>query len=349
METTMITLEEVKPKFKDQDDRYNNWYFSTSFSHNAVKYSLKISIREGTLMGQQTFLALSRDAVHLSEDEDCLVLEKSRTDFNVINESGDIQFSEQPDRFSVEMGDIKAECREDQRRVVCTNPKISVDLTFTPRGPVFYWGKEKGALCVVTEETHVAGIESMSNVSGHVIIDGEKINVESSGLFERVWFGKLNFFQIRIMNWCYANFDELYTYVCHCESADNESRPFHFETGKIYLPKEKQYLFIKSFEVVPESWVYLEEAKRFIPWEQSLEASTDLGRLNLNIIPTHYPQLLQAPIRFENFVADNIPGWFSIFYDLPVELEGNFTFDDGKVIELRGGKGVNELIRLVPL
>ena len=62
-----------------------------------------------------------------------------------------------------------------------------------------------------------------------------------------------------------------------------------------------------------------------------------------------YPQLIQPPRRMFDLAIGNIPGWHSLFYDLPVKMEGEFIFKDGEKLELTNGKGINEQIRVVPL
>ena len=294
-------------------------------------------------------MSLSWDPLNLVQEGDATVLKKPKNDINRVVDEKNVEYKEEKDSLTVEMGDLTAICKEDVRRFVSKNEKLSLDVTATPRGPIFYWGREKGALCEVTQDTRVAGIESLSDITGTITVNGKKLDVKGTGLFERVWFGKLNFFQIRIMNWVYANFDQLYTYLCHCESQTNEGTSQHFETAKVYLVDTDDYLFANKMEVIPESWVYFEEARRFIPWEQSVEIRTDLGKLKYTITPSHYPQLIQQPARMEAFVVDNIPGWNSLFYDLPVKLDGKFYFKDGEKLELTNGKGINEIIRLVPL
>ncbi|NHJ46592.1 MAG: hypothetical protein FK733_02275 [Asgard group archaeon] len=350
MTTKKITIEEMEPKFVDAADRYNNWYNTADFNYKGKEYCLKLSITEGSLLGQQNFFSLSWDPVTIVEENGVAILKKPKNDINFVIDEDEIIYKTEENKFTVEMGDMKVICFEDHRRVITKHKKLSLDLTLKPRGPIFYWGKKKGALCEVTEETRVAGIESLSTVEGTIKANGKKLKVENAkGLFERVWFGQLNFFQIRIMNWIYANFDQLYTYICHTESQTNDGKPHHFETGKIYLIDTDDYLFANRFEVTPESWVYFEEAKRFIPWEQSVEIRTDKGKLKYSVHPYRYPQLIQPPTRMEDFVVDNIPGWSSLFYDLPVKLKGKFIFKDGEKIELTNGRGINELIRLVPL
>ena len=348
--TDSITIEELEPKFLDKSTRYNNWYFTADFNQDDVDYCLKLSITEGTLLGQLNYFSFSEEPVKIKEDNDVMVLKKPKKDINILAEEEKINFDTQKDQFVVEMGDMTAYCKTNERRIVSRNKNLKLDLTYTPRGPIFYWGKQKGSLCEVTEDTRVAGIESISTVNGTIEANGIKYEVKDGrGLFERVWFGQLNFFQIRIMNWVYANFDQLYTYLCHCESQTNAGSPMHFETGKIYLIDTDEYLFADKIEVVPDSWVYFEEARRFIPWEQSVEIRTDKGKLKYTIEPYRYPQLIQPPTRMEAFVVDNIPGWSSLFYDLPVKLKGRFIFNDGEKLKLTNGVGINELIRLVPL
>jgi len=350
MNTSKITIDELKPKFMNESSRYNNWYMTADFTHKDIEYCLKLSITEGTLLGQTSYASLSWEKPNINDDDDgTQILKKPKHDINLVTDVDKFDFTSDSEKLIVEMGDLKAICKEDERQFISKNPQLSLDITAKPRGPIFYWGKKKGALCEVTEETRVAGIESLSTIEGKIKVNGEELKVNGTGLFERVWFGKLNFFQIRIMNWVYANFDQLYTYLCHCESQTNEGKPHHFETGKVYLIDSDEYLFAESLEVVPDSWVYFEEAKRFIPWDQSVEIKTNLGKLKYSIKPYRYPQLIQPPIRMEAFVVDNIPGWSSLFYDLPVKFKGRFHFNDGEKLELTSGRGINEIIRLVPL
>ncbi|MGC9781161.1 MAG: hypothetical protein HZR80_18105 [Candidatus Heimdallarchaeota archaeon] len=350
MTTQKITIDELKPKFLGEASRYNNWYHTADFTYEGTEYCLKLSLTEGSLLGQQNFFSLSWDPVEIVQENGVAVLKKPKNDINFVIDEDDFRFDAQNDQLIVEMGDMKVISKEDQRRVISKNKNLELDLTLKPRGPIFYWGKEKGALCEVTEDTRVAGIESLSWANGTIKANGKELVVDNApGLFEHVWFGQLNFFQIRIMNWIYANFDQLYTYICHTESQTNEGSPFHFETGKVYLIDSDDYLFANKFEVVPESWVYFDEAKRFIPWEQSVDVRTDKGKLKYTIEPYRYPQLIQPPTRMEDFMVDNIPGWNSLFYDLPVKLKGKFIFKDGEKLELTNGRGINELIRLVPL
>ncbi|MFX0063936.1 MAG: hypothetical protein ACFFC7_17335 [Candidatus Hermodarchaeota archaeon] len=346
--TSNFNLDDFKPKYLDQD-RWNNWYFVVHFTHEEKDYTLKLAVAEGTLPLAKKVMSFSRDPLSFTQEADVRVLNSPINDINVvIDEEQEIEFKETKNEVIVEMGDLMAICKPDEQRIISKNEKLKADLTFTPRGPIFYWGEEKGATCIVTEATRTAGIESLSNVKGMISFEGKEIKIESRGIFERVWINELNLFEIRVMNWIYANFEQLYMYICHSESVTMDSTPFHFETGKVYLMPENDYLFTKKLEITPENWVYLKEFRQFIPFEQKVEVKTDKGNLKLKVTPINYPQFFQA-MRLEHLVIDNIPGWNSLFYDIPVKIQGKFVSKDKKTIELINGQGMNEVIRLGPL
>jgi len=347
--TTRFTIDELSPKYLNQPERFNDWYFTVHFVHEGQPCLAKFSITEGSLLGQTAQLTFSRDPLHLAEEPDATVLHPSVRDISLVEDGGHFAYSVAEDEVRIEMGSLTAICRPDQQRIISSNQTLGADLTCTPRGPVLHWKHAAGAVCQVTEVTRVSGSESLSDVRGTLTINGQTIPVEGRGLFERVWFSALNFFEIRAMNWIYAHFDELYVYICHCESVTSESRPFHFETGETYLVAGDDFMAANSLEVTPESWVYLAQARRFIPLEQNVVVRTDRGTLRLRTRLAHYPLLAQDPVRLEGLTIDNIAGWTSLFYDAPIALKGTFTYADGRVVQLAGGVGINEQIRISAL
>ena len=280
MVTKKITIDELKPKFLDSKTRYNNWYCTAHFNQEGTEYCLKLSLSEGTILGQHNFLSLSSDSLNIVQENGVTVLKKPKNDLNNSIDADDFAYKVEGDQLIVTMGDMTVYCKEDERRFVSKDKDLALDITVKPRGPVFYWGKERNGLAHLTEETEVTGIESLSTSSGEIKTKDKTLKIDNaSGLFERVWIQKMNFLQFRTLNWIYANFDQLYTYICHCESQQNDGKYQHFETGKIYLVNTDDYLISDRFEVKPKNWVYLEEVKRFIPWEQNVEIRTDKGTL----------------------------------------------------------------------
>ncbi len=339
-------IDELMPQFLDRPEHFNDWYFTVHFEHGGRPMLAKFSITEGNLLGQATHFTFSQDPLRLVEEPDAVVLQRSLNDVIVAEENLPLEHSCAGDTVQVTMGSLTAYCRPEQQRIVYSKDGVNADLTFTPRGPILHWEHKAGAVCQVTDVTRVSGSESLSDVRGEITLHGQTMPVVGRGLFEHVWFSALNFFEIRHMNWIYAHFDEFYMYICHCESVTSESRPFHFETGEMYMVINDDFMPAESLEVTPEQWVFLQEARRFIPLENSVVVRAAQGTLRLKVRLAHYPLILRPPTRLEGLTVDNVPGWQSLFFDGPVTLEGKFTYKDGRVVPLKGGVGINEVIRM---
>jgi hypothetical protein len=57
MPTTKIEIQEMEPKFVDSADRYNNWYNTADFEYKDKEYCLKLSVTEGSLLGQHNYFS----------------------------------------------------------------------------------------------------------------------------------------------------------------------------------------------------------------------------------------------------------------------------------------------------
>jgi hypothetical protein len=346
---TLLSISELEPKLMDQAERFNDWYFTVHFAHDGANCLARLSITEGTLREQRNQLSFSRAPLAVEEQQDALVLHPCESDILLSRPGKELSYTQGEGEVEVNLGELTAICRPDRQRIISTDDTIGADLTFTPRGPALHWGHEPGDVCEVTEVTRVSGAESLSDVTGVLTVNGETIAVEGRGLFEHVWFGDLNFFQIRAMNWIYAHFEETYLYLCHCESVTGENQPFHFETGEVYMIAGDELLVAEHIEVMPERWAFLGQARRFIPIEYTVTARTDRGRLKVTARLSGHPLLLQPPARLETLTVNNISGWSTLFYDAPIALEGTFTYKNGRVIELENGVGINERIRVSAL
>ncbi|MBN1483931.1 MAG: hypothetical protein JXA37_04350 [Chloroflexia bacterium] len=344
-----FTLEELKPRYIESKERFNDWYFTAHFEHQGRPCLARLTITEGTLLGHGSHLSYCRQEPTIRQEADARVLEPTGDNVVIAGPGANFEASYKGDQVTIQMDDLTAICGPEQQRIIAQNERYEADLIYTPRGPILTWDHGEETPSHVTEIARVFGRESLSDVHGTLRIDGEKIAVQGRGLFEHVWFDALNFFEIRVMNWVYAHFDPLYLYICHCESVDSQGRPFHFETGEVYLTDDQELLISQSLEITPESWVYSPQVRRFIPLEQSITVKTGQGRLKLDAALSHYPLLPEEPTRLEHLTIDNIPGWNSLFYDAIISLEGKFTYPDGRSLDLRGGVGINEIIRIGPL
>ncbi len=346
-----IELEDMTIKNLDQELRFNDWYFPVHFTHKGKECLAKFSISEGTLLGQGASFNYATGPLSLKKQKGVQVLEKPSNFIDIRKQPSSkesFKYSEEDEGIVVEMEDLTAVCNPDEQKVISKDEKFGCDLTFKPRGPPLFWGGARNKSSQITEGTLVEGLEALSDARGKIIIDGEEIEVEGMGLFEHVWFNKLNFFELRQVDWVYANFDQMYTFFCSVESALSDGRPKHHVTGTIYMMSEDDYLGVKEIEVVPENWVFVEECYRFIPTQYKFKVETDKGVLNVNAAVAIYPQFAQI-VRLENLRLHGIYAWNINFYDAPITLHGEFAYNDGKTVKLTTGRGMNETIRVVPL
>lgn len=346
-----LELDDIRMKNLDQQLRFNDWYFTLHFPHEGKECLVKFAITEGTLLGQGTLLNYATGPLSLEKEKDVQVLKKPSNFIGFRNQPSSpdaFKYGEEDEGIVVQMDDLTAICNLDEQTITSKNEKLGFELKFKPRGPPLFWGGARNASSQITEGTLVDGLEALSDARGKIIIDGEEIDVEGRGLFEHVWFNKLNFFELRQVDWIYANFDQMYTFFCPVESALSDGRPHHHVTGTVYMIKEDDYLSAREIEVIPENWVFVEECYRFIPTQYKVKVETDKGVLNMNAAVAIYPQFSRI-VRLENLCIHGIYAWNINFYDAPITLTGEFVYKDEKTVKLTNGRGMNETIRVVPL
>jgi len=352
-ERYFIELEDLKPRYLDRPERWNDWYFGVNFTDNGTECSLVMALFEGTFMGQgANRMKLSKGPISLKQyDKYVKYLEKKPHEIDIVNvqKSNNFTIKEEQDKITITQDDLTVIAEPKEQKIISRNEKISGELIARPRGPVNWWGHTRNELCSVAEDCMVDGIESLSTITGNLTINGKEIEIDGVGLFEHVWIPKLRIMKIRIQDWIYANFDQLCTYLCHVESSNNNGCPDHFETGAIYLIEEDEYLHAKKITCHPENWVFLKEACRFIPLHQKIRITTDKGTLKLKTTLSTYPQFLGHPRRIEELTLHNITGWSFLFYDAPITIEGKFIRKNAPTIKLTNGKGLNEQQRVFPL
>ncbi|WXG39655.1 MAG: hypothetical protein WED07_02275 [Candidatus Freyarchaeum deiterrae] len=346
-----VELDDLRVKNQDQPLRFNDWYFTMHFSHEGKERLAKFSITEGTLLGQFDSFNYATGPLSLEKDNDIQVLKKpsDTIDMAIPPSSKDaFKYREDDEGAVIEMDDLTVFCSKEEQKVISKNEKLGCELTFKPRGPPLFWGGARNATSRITEGTEVDGLEDLSDVQGKIIVDGEELEVEGKGLFEHVWFNKLDFFAIRQVDWIYLNFDQMYTFFCPVESVLSDGRPNHHVTGTVYMISEDDYLSAKEIEVVPDTWVFVEECHRFIPTQYKVKVETDKGVLNMNAALALYPQFIQK-VKLDNLRMQGIYAWNVNFYDAPITLTGEFVYKDGKTVKLTNGRGMNETIRIAPL
>ncbi len=347
-----IDVDDLRPKYMDLDQRWNDWYFAVNYTYEEREYFLNLAILEGTFMGRSANrFKLTGGPLIIQPENDLQVLMKPppEVDLTIIQKENNFNHVEENEEVIINQDELKASCKVNEQKIISKNKNISGELTFKPRSPVFRWGNKKDAKCIVTEGTQIGGIESLSEVQGKLLINGREIEINGRGLFEHVWIEALKIMKIRMQDWIFANFDAMTTFFCHVESNNNDGTPFHYETGALYLIDEDDYLIMKKIECIPKNWIYSKEALRFIPLNQKIRIKTDKGTLKLQTTLSMHPQFIGRPRRIEDLTIHNISGWNFMFYDAPMTLEGKFFYKKGQTVKLTAGKGVNEQLRIFPL
>lgn len=349
--TVPLDLDDLMPKNMDKEKQYNNWYFVINYTHEGKEYLGKFAITQGNLVHQNTKINLAAGPLPLKKEDNIEVINKPTGDISIIEPQEDsaFKYGKKEDSVVLEMGELKAICKADEWKIFSSNETLGCELTFTPRGPPAYWGGELNKKCQIMEGSINLGIENLSNVRGKLIINGEEIEVEGRGLFERVVVESVNFLEIRMINWIYANFDQSLLWLFQADSANSKGCPFHYETGTVYLMGEDDYLLANKIEIMPEKWGYIKEVYRFAPYQQKIKVETDKGDLELTTNVSMYPVFIEEPRRIEWLTLHNLTGWDVLFYDSPITSEGKFTYKDGKTLKLTNGTGINEQIRIAPL
>ncbi|NHI93348.1 MAG: hypothetical protein EAX96_12755 [Candidatus Lokiarchaeota archaeon] len=347
-----LELDDFKPKFQDQEQRYNDYYCTMHFIHNGKENFAKFAFVDGTLMGDEKaqyqhtdspLILKNEDDIQIIEPESSILIDK-------LQAPNSLNWDEKDNIVTLKMDQLTFSCSEKEIKITSNNETLGGDITFTPRGRVFRWGYKKGELVKLTNGTEINGIEQLCDFRGKLRIKGEEIEVEGRGIFEHVWFNKLSFLKIRMVDWLYMNFDQMTSFICHVESISEDGTPYHFETGTIHLLQQNDFLITKKIEFEPKNWVFLKELWAFIPKIQKVRVKTDKGTLKLKIELSLYPKLSKTlNRRIEFLTLHNLTGWRVLFYDVILKISGKFTYKDGKVIKLTNGTGVNEQIRVSPL
>lgn len=345
----LLPIEFLKPAFLDSEKRYNNYFFTVGFELDGRFAMAKFSITEGTLRGQTTKHCLSRGGLVLREEGDASIFLAADQDLNLKEYYTDIDITHDAQQVSVGMGHIAMTCRADCNRISSQHPALGAELTFTPRGPVHYWGNSPGARCQVTPGTRIQGMEVPSLAKGSIVVYGKSVQVDGAGVFEHVWFDEYEYMQIRLMNWTVGHLEKATLFLSRTDSVDQRGTPYAYHTGGVFLEEQERYIPAVQIEVKPKKWVYMQEAKRFMPLEYEITVQTEEGILDLQSRLAHYPQLLSPPMRLEDITLNGITGWAMLAYDVAVEMHGRFTFADGSSVSLGEGHGVHEMMSNAPL
>lgn len=358
-------------------DLWVDWYTDVIFVHEGKKYSMVVCIMT-TGSYPVCYLTLTAGDLKLKDkvNESLSKIEvAARTPFTHYNEiqPGDIEmehfFAEEGQIARYDLKDVQFNDLDDGSFRVALGPDercvefifkpdgvkiikayskgvVNVELTCKPKAPPLYWGNKKDFdLPWSKDGMTIRGTEELCAVEGNVTYKGSEMPVKGSiSTVEHVWIKKMDWMDWRYMDWTWFHSDKVCGLISHGEMKDE----YHWEWGTIYLTEEKKQLHCTSNEFRNEELAWSPEHMRFIPIKHSAVCKTDEGVLELKMNAVKKP--IKRTGRFDpEYVASRIQGWAFTFWTVVVEVEGTFTYNDGRVIEIKNGLGMNEPQAVSPI
>jgi hypothetical protein len=214
-------------------------------------------------------------------------------------------------------------------RVIYHGEDVFLDLAFKSLGIPFWFneGKEEGAQ--KTPSTVLWGSEVFCDVEGLMKINGKELHVKGNGIFEHVIAEQIAFMESGWQAWIWFVFEEMYGLVYHVHGSG-------YKDGAIYLRKEKEYLTLRSLDIDNAQWAYSPVLQHHWPVSIIARGVTDKGNISIkgDVIRS------QTWGQIDKYrPAVTIPG-----SDMEARYTGVFTYNDGRTIDLRNGKGGYEAI-----
>ena len=352
--------------------KFCNWYNNVIFEHRGRPYVALISIKAPGFSGKnEVSISMGNGPVRMKTEshktlesivkedtgksdagqEEILVIEEPDLHVVNLNIKGDDAFRQtvSGDTITAKLGDTTSiECQVGKWHLKSKEGDFDVDLVFTARGPVVWWGEKPNADQKLTEHTIINGFEALSDVTGHITYQGEKMDARGRGVAEHVWIEKLDMMELRYVDWVVINFDQSYFMFYSGEGAVPPRSLAHYQTGSVCLAEDKKFWSITKIKVEHTKWAYSPVALRFIPISNTITLETSEGVLVCQVEPLISPTFVTIR-RMENVSFYDIPGWAFYYWDAPYKATGTFTYSNGRVLKLTNGLGVNEPQRVSPL
>ena len=126
-----IKFEDLKPKFIDQSERWNDAYIGVNFNHEGKDYFITLVFNEGTLMGRSANrLKVNTGPLSLKTDGDIQVLEKQGSVIDIVKIQREPTFTHkiENDKVIMEQEELK-----DKYRIQCPHCDKMFNKYYLPR------------------------------------------------------------------------------------------------------------------------------------------------------------------------------------------------------------------------
>lgn len=214
------------------------------------------------------------------------------------------------------------ECNEDNTwriKVRSKDGRLSADITHTPFGPLWY-GREKPSY--LTQHSITYGYNASGFVEGVLTFDGKTVNVKGKGIRERYVAVDSSAAELGGWeDWGFVAFNEL--------GASLYDMRLGMKDFAVALPGEGLYFPDGKLTIEHEDWAFYRALGGFLPMVYRITIETEGGILRVKAHSGNASTWGATHRVPDNPVA-------TIHFD---SVEGTFTYSDGRVRELTGGRG----------
>ena len=121
-----LDLEDYKPRYLDEPERWNDWYFVVNFLHQGKEYFLTLTINEGTIMGgSSNRLSFSSDPFTFENGKYINVAVEDVHEITINNkqELGSLKFADNGEHLVAEIDQLTALIRTEKLTITPRNEK----------------------------------------------------------------------------------------------------------------------------------------------------------------------------------------------------------------------------------
>lgn len=238
---------------------------------------------------------------------------------------GTLNIEELSDKVIVTCGkEFKVECFEDNRWhlfIDLAEQEYKAEFWHIPQGFPLWYGRETPS--ALTQHSITYGYNWAGAVEGWFEHKGHKVNVKGLGIRERYVAVDSSAAELGAWeDWGWVSFNEIHSSLYDMRFGMKDFSVYDLETKKHY-PEGK-------LTIEHEDWAFLRELDGFIPTTYKIKIEVEDG------IYEAKARVANASVWGVTFKVPDCPVGTLTFDN----VEGKFTFNDGTVKTLTGGRGV---------
>lgn len=238
---------------------------------------------------------------------------------------GTLQIHKEEHKVVVTCGDeYKVECFEDNSwhlMLDSLDGEYKADLYHRPHGYPLWYGREEPSY--LTQHSVTYGYNWVGDVEGSLFIKGKEVKVKGLGIRERYVAVDSSAAELGGWeDWGWVSFNEIHSSLYDMRLGMKDFSVYDLQTQK-YYPEGKM-------TIEHEDWAFFREYDGFIPTVYKIKMEVEDGVYE---VKAHVCNATTWGVTFK------VPDYpvANLTFDT---VEGRFTFKDGTVKELTGGRGV---------